>query len=305
MNQLLPRGCHTFLLTGCKEGNNVSILLSSTSQWYQLTTNQSRIYTQGIVFVEVNAIALPVSLTGAEIVDTHFNFQIIVGSLSLQPADGTPYGKKRSQQCFSFVLTPKYVRDFLSQNSFFATVVNQLQKMLPDWLKFHQSNSVLLGINDVNTALLQGSEIENDECRGAPLFSERMYSVFKFGTDFGLSVYGQQVRLPKQIDNKKVCIIVDICQDFGGSVFLILPDESRDLFDNLTIFKMLSEKQGLKIRPKGLGVSLLRHINVSTDKTALQMWNGDTLFTYPYVEYFICLLNCNTWENMSLFFDRK
>lgn len=255
--------------------------MSSTAPWYQLSTNQSRVFTQGIVFVEVSAIALPVSLTGAEIVNTMSNFQIIIGSLSLEPTDGIPYGEERPIQCWSFALTPRDIRDFLTENSFIKTIFSQLEKLLPDWLRFHQSGTTVLGINDLSTTIQRGLDVQNSECRGAPLFTDRLYSVFKFGTEFGLSVYGQQVNLPQQIDNKKFCIIVDICQDYGGSVFLILPEESRDLFDNITIFKKLSDKHGLKIKPKGLGISLLRHINVHSETTSLQMWNGDELFQYP------------------------
>lgn len=280
INQLLPRGCHTIFLKRCTDGNNASILLSSTTPWYKLNKDQHRVFTQGIVFVEVSAVALPVSLTGVVILDSQNSFEIVTESGSLNPADGISYGEKRTNSCLSFLPSSKNIRDFLLQNSFTATVFSQLEKVLPNWLKFYKSNRMVLGISDLTTSLQRGTEVQKGLCKGAPLFSERLYSVFKFGTEFGLSVYGQQIVVPAPLNNKKFCIIVDVCQDYGGSIFLILPEESRDLLDSLTIFKTLSDQHGLKLLPRGLGISLLRHINVHSETKSLQMWNGDELFQY-------------------------
>lgn len=281
VNQLLPRGCHTILLTRCTEGNNASLLLSSTAAWYQLNTNHNRVFTQGIVFIEVSSLVIPISLTGADILKDKTNFQIATDSNSLDSADGAPFGDKRTGKCWSFTPSSKDIRDFLVHNSFTATVFSQLENVLPKWVKFYQSDKTVLGINDLSTSIQRGKDIQNGECRGAPLFSERLYSVFKFGTEFELSVYGQQVVVPAPLDNKRFCIIVDVCQDYGGTVFLILPEESRDLLQSLTIFKSLSDEQGFKLRPKGIGISLLKHINVQPETKSLQMWNGDELFKYP------------------------
>ena len=281
LNQILPKGCHVIALGSCTNGGSASIVLSSTSPWYQLPTNQSRLFTQGIVFVEIGVVALPVSITGAQVVNTPSNFEIILGSLELDPSNGTLYGEERPLDCLSFALTPRDIRDFLTANSFIATYFYQIANLLPDWLRFRPTGTTVLGVNDLSTALQTGAQVEAGECQGAPLYPDRLYSVFKFGAEFSLSVYGKEVTLPAPVGNKTFCVIVDICQDFGGSLFLILPEESRDLLDSFPMFKSLMDEHGIYIRPIGIGLSIARHINVHSETTALQLWNGDELFQYP------------------------
>jgi hypothetical protein len=96
--QLLPRGCSTILLTRCTDGNTVDVFLSSTSPLYQLQLNKSIIYTFGIVFVEVNKLALPVSIAGMEIYKSIDSFAIKIGSLALTEKDGLAYGIKKKFQ---------------------------------------------------------------------------------------------------------------------------------------------------------------------------------------------------------------
>jgi hypothetical protein len=52
------------------------------------------------------------------------------------------------------------------------------------------------------------------------------------------------------------------------------------LLDNIDIF---STMEGLRFRPRGIGLSLSRDINVHYRTTELELWNGDELFRYPYV----------------------
>lgn len=281
LKNFLPRGCHTVLLAQCSVGIGTTILLSSTSPWYQLNSNPTTVFTLGIVFVEVDVLALPISLTGVEIRNVNANFEILTGSLALSPSDGTPIGNERQSDCWSFTTTPADIYDFLTQNSFISTLFYQLEALLPEWLTFHPNGITVLGINDLITSLELGSEIQTGECQGAPLYPGRLYSVFRFGADFELSIYGQHIELPKPIGGNRFCLIVDICQDYGGSIFLMLPEGSRDLLDDMAVFQSLIEKHGLHLRPYGIGLSLLRHINVQSDSNALQLWNGDELFQYP------------------------
>jgi hypothetical protein len=65
-----------------------------------------------------------------------------------------------------------------------------------------------------------------------PVHKDRLYNVFRFGTELSISIYGNQIRLPAPVSGNKCCVIVDFCQDSGGTVFFMLPQESRNMLDN-------------------------------------------------------------------------
>ena len=234
------------------------------------------------MFVELNALALPISITGIQVSQSGSNFSLISGSLTYDVIDGSPYGDNRTMNCLEFDTTPRDVHDFLTSNSFLATFFNALEKdLLPDWLSFSHDGDVIFGVSDLQTDITKGSEIQQGECQGAPLFPDHMYTVLKFGNKFSLSMYGQNISLPQPANNKKFCIIIDICQDLGGTMFLMLPEDSRDILDKFDMLKGLTDKFGLYLRPKGIGISVGKHINVHSDTTEVQLWNGDNLFRYP------------------------
>ncbi|WAR28398.1 hypothetical protein MAR_014102 [Mya arenaria] len=281
VRQFLPRGCSTIVLAKCDEGTDIKILLSSTSRWYSLKTDPGIIYTHGIVFVETNAIALPVSISGLEVVKGTDDFELITRSLTHDINDGVPYGEVRLLYCWTFGTTPRDLRDFLVSNSFLSSFFHNIENSLPDWLQFSPNGNEILGVNDLQTELSRGDDIQRTECKGAPLYSERLYTVLKFGNSFALSIYGQKVTLPAAVFNNTFCIIVDVCQDYGGSVFLILPENSRNILDKFKMFKKLIDDSGVYIRPIGVGLSLQKHINVHAKTTHLQQWNGDEIIQYP------------------------
>ena len=86
--------------------------------------------------------------------------------------------------------------------------------------------------------------------------------------------------IPPPLDGNKLCLIVGICQSDGGTVILMLPPESRNLLDDIDIF---STMEGLRFRPRGIGLTLSRDIDVLYRTTELEIWNGYELFRYPYV----------------------
>lgn len=286
VRRLLPRGCSTVELTRCKEGIDLKLSLSSTSTWYQLKTNSSVLYTQGIVFVELNDLSLPVSMTGMEILKADQDFIMTVGSLKYSPVDGNQTGSNTRQNCWSFAITPRDIHDFLTSLSFLKTFFEQLENFLPKWISFSHSGSSLFELLDLRTEMIYGRDVANDVwCRGAPVQPNHLYNVFKFGGEMTMSIYGDRIQLPQPINGTRFCFIVDICQDYGGSIFLMLPEESRDLLEKFSMFQDLKTTYNLRIRPRGIGLSLLSDINVHSQTTELQLWNGDNLFNYPVFPY--------------------
>ena len=278
----LPRGCAFIELTTC-DGSAFSqkILLSSTSDWFRLNTNSSIMYTYGIVFLEVNRLYLPISLSGMEVVSSMKGFEMMIGSLRHSEHNGSLLHHVHNYDCLSFKLSPKDIHDFITSGSFLLTFLDELQAKLPDWLRFSKSGTGLLAVTDLKTDLIRGNNMNTiQECRDAPVHTDRLYNVFRFGTELAVSIYGNQIRLPAPVRGNKFCVIVDFCQDSGGTVFFMLPQESRNMLDNFSFFKSFADKYGLRFRPHGVGLSLNKGINVRYKSQTIRLWNGDHFSQY-------------------------
>ena len=270
------------MLTQCKDGNNIEVHLSSTSDWYELNSNSNVKFTLGIVFVEVNDLALPISLNGVEVVLGQDNFVINLGANGNVPADGQPLPVTRTDDCISFLFTASDIFEFISSVSFLKSFFDRLIAALPPWLGFTSTEFSSIDVNDLKTDLVYGHAMDDVLwCKGAPVIPSHLYSVFRFSSEFTLSLYGNDVNIPKPLNGRKFCLIVDICHKYGGSIFLMIPPESRDLLSEFDLFKNLTTSQGLTIKPRGLGLSVVKGVNVHYQETELELWNGDTFFTYP------------------------
>ena len=280
--RLLPVGCSVILLTKCIEGNDIEIFLSSTSNWYTLKRDNTVLFTYGITFVEVNSLSLPISLDGVEIRQRTNEFSINNGASGYRDADGVRIGKKRIGNCLSFEITPSDMFDFISNESFLKSFLSSLKIALPDWANFAVSNTSVMKVKDLKSELVYGNKMDEITwCQGAPVLPAHLYTVFQFDTNFFLSVYNNEIKLPSLLHGQKFCLIVDICHSYGGSVIFIVPEESQTILARLEVFKQMHEKQNLQIMPRGIGVSVVKGINVHYAKTRLQLWNGDHLFYYP------------------------
>lgn len=175
VRHILPRGCSTVLISKCNQGNDITAILSSTSPWFQLKTNRSIIFTQGIVFIEINALAMPLSVTGLEVFKNEYDIFVIAGSLSLSPNQGVLYGENRTHECLSFDITPRDIYDLLSV--YLKTFMETLNSILPGWLSFSDDGSRIIGLTDFHADLLRGQDIQNGMCEGAPLVDDHLYTV--------------------------------------------------------------------------------------------------------------------------------
>ena len=280
--QLLPRGCATVLLTSCTDGKDIDVLLSSTSNWYRLKKDRHTIFTYGIVFVEMNSLSLPMSINGAEVKQYENEFSISVNVALYNVNDSEALGDKRTEDCFSYEFKPKDIYDFVSHGSFLGTLFSMVKVTLPDWLDLFPLNISVLQVQDLRTELIYGSQVDNILwCQGAPVLPDHLYSVFQFDSTFALSIYNKDIVIPKPLDGNKFCLIIDTCQNYGGTIFLMVPQESETILTELDVFETLYRQEKLLIKPRGIGVSVVKGINVHDSQKELQLWNGDVSFTYP------------------------
>ncbi|WAR31609.1 HMCN1-like protein, partial [Mya arenaria] len=287
VSKLLPKGCYTIPLSSCGSSSTLNISLSSTAKWYRLLANRNIVYTFGITFVEVNALALPISISGIEVHFDEEEFKIISGSMNYQIKDGITIGNERTSDCWRFDITPRDIVEIIKSLSFTRTFFENLQKKLPDWLQFSQSGTEIIGINNLKACLLTGSEINRGPCKGAPLVDNRHYTLFTLKTELSINLYGQNITCSPPLENREFCFIIDNCQDYGNTFFFILPESSRDILSQLSFTKKLQTDYGITLSPIGVGMSLQRDILVdwktsTTEKGFdLQFWNGEGLFRYP------------------------
>lgn len=204
---------------------DLTILLSSTLPWYQLISNQSVIFTHGAVFIEINALSVPFSLAGVNIVHNQDDMSVITG-VTFDRRIGIPYGENRTQSClptdYSSREIPQIVMNYLSQ-----TLVGELNKHLPSALQFLDDGFTLLKLKDIRADLLKGSDVQKMECHGAPLYEDHLYTVFRFGRNFSMTWFGKRINFLPLTNNEMYCFIIDICTDLGRSAFLMLPENSK------------------------------------------------------------------------------
>ena len=279
---MLPRGCSEIVLTKCKDGKEITIYLSSTSDWYKLKSNRQLVYTDGIAFAEVNSLTVPVSLQGVEVTLTEGDFEIKLGAGKYPDNAGESVGNIRTEDCWQFDLTSKDIFNFVQASSFLRKYLYSLLETLPDWIKLQPTNDTVLDVQGLKSELIYGRDMEKiDWCRGAPVLTDHLYNVFLFDTSFAISIYDNPLTIPKPVSQKKFCLIVDLCHNYGGTVFLLIPKESQDKFSDVDVLKEIYEKNKVKILPRGVGLSVVRGVNVHQKTQSVQMWNGDHIFNYP------------------------
>ncbi|CAC5378020.1 unnamed protein product [Mytilus coruscus] len=259
----------------------------------------------GIVFVESGDFSLPVSISGLEVISTISNFELIFGSLKYSKANGIELYNRRNNTCFFFETTPRDVHALIA--SFVPTVFDKLYGVLPNWVRFSESGTRGLSITDLKTDLLKGEELRAvSDCKGAPVNDGRLYSVFRFGTNMSITLFENEVHLPAPFAGNKFCFVVDICQDNGGTAFLLIPPESRSFLKKFDIFKSLHHNNGVIFRPYGVGLSLAKTIDVTHSKKQIIAWNGDNFFQYPVFPSANVWLHSNfEWGFKADFFSLK
>ncbi|CAH1780344.1 unnamed protein product, partial [Owenia fusiformis] len=289
---ILPGGCFPLALTSCPAVFDAEIGLSSTAEWYQLNSNTNVKFTLGIAFVVINSFPLPISLRGVQ-VETGSNWKLSLVSSYRKEMDGTLLNTPRKPGC-NISLTLQDVQDFIKGNSFINTYFNSLTNLLPKWISILPTDKTLLGTTNLKSSVMTGEQLSLVKpCAGAPVFKDKIYSTFRFETDTKLVVFDHEVTIPV-VQGQQFCVIVDLCQDLGGTVILMFPTplsrRKRDTYsgcDVLSKIPMVGEIEnstGFDICIRGMGFSLTKQLAVtsrfSKTSTAVELWNGDQRFDY-------------------------
>ncbi|XP_052786719.1 uncharacterized protein LOC128222017 [Mya arenaria] len=283
-NKVLPRGCSVVPLTHCGETNSMQIVLSSTSPWHE-NDQLDIVFTRGISFAETSSQSFPISFAGVQYRTTTNSIKMDTEVGRWNIIDGHQKGKNKSENCLSFETTFKDLRSILMSGAFTRSIFGSFEKVLPRWLSFENNGPPMMRISDVKARLLTGEEINNGICRGAPLTKENIYILYSFSKQFELNLFGQNIILPNPLRGKKHCIILDVCNSYGISFFLMLPEESRDILNTIDVFSSLRKHYGISIKPIGFGLSLENNINLEKQKSSVKYWNGQIIFSHSLYKY--------------------
>ncbi|CAH1781847.1 unnamed protein product [Owenia fusiformis] len=253
-------------------------------------------FTLGIVFVEVNKLSLPVSLSGMKVKQESGKFEMSILTQGIHPFDGTVIDSTRDPACVQDMTVAK-IADYIANNAFLNTYLPSASGLLPSLVNILPTGTKILSPNKLHSWVTTGDVVKGiPVCDVAPVFPDRLYSVFKFNTDTTLNIFGQMINIPV-VDGEDFCLIVDICNDLGGTIMLTFPPSiAKSLPDNrrrrrstdssacriLKKIPMTANILGdLDVCVRGLGFSATNGLNVHSSKSSLQLWNGDNMFNYP------------------------
>ncbi|KAK3103423.1 hypothetical protein FSP39_019085 [Pinctada imbricata] len=296
----LPRGCHSLTLHTSVGGVSQPLTMLSTSPWYTRTSNTDVVVTDGVVMLAVGSASVPLSLEGVELDQSRSN-SIIKQYKGRSFSDMVPIPTEviSETDCISGNLTYLDFYDFIQFGSFQNTIFNSLEATLPIWLSFGKANKIdrrkreliqsdnlhlrkkrsILNVDNPDSRLILGSEIENiNSCKGAPIKFDNIYSVFLLRSNFSVKIFDNTIFLNQFANGKEFCLINDISEP--GSVFLLIPEESRDEFMKLDIFQTTHNATGILIKPRGIGLSLVKSVQVPSKHKDVTLWNGDHTFQY-------------------------
>ncbi|XP_074652145.1 uncharacterized protein LOC141906736 [Tubulanus polymorphus] len=273
----LPKGCFKIDIAKCPDGTKkLTFSLSSSSPWYRLKSNPNVLFTFGIVFAESGKLAIPVSLIGLQVDESNNGFKMAFASSNLKADDGHEVPVPDRENCLEIPLSSKDIRELMYSNAFARQYLLSLYEHLPAWIRLTEKDMPLLTVADMKADLMLGKDTQKLlSCQGAPIHDDRYYSVFQFQSGASMSILNKTVNLFSPLKGKKFCLIVDICKDAARTVVLMLPPGSRDILDGLDI------TNGLKIKVKGIGLSLTRDLAVRLRPKSVRVWTGDEIIPYP------------------------
>lgn len=298
---LLPRGCHSLTLQTSLGGVSQPLNMLSTSPWHTRTSNSDIAVTEGVVMINLSSSAVPVSLAGIEF-DLSQSKSIITQYKGRSFADMVPNPAEITvtNDCIGQNLSSRDMFDLISSDSFVSAMFDMLLSLLPPWISMdkaelsngrgrraawatdhiiHRHKRSLVNVNNLKTQILIGEQVDNLQfCKSAPIKPANRYSVFQFQSNFSIEILNNKVFLPSPLRGEEFCLIVDISEP--GSVFLMIPEQSRDIFLKFEIFQTLHDKNGLLVKPRGIGLSLVQGVQVPSSYKELALWNGDHIFKY-------------------------
>ena len=245
-----------YLGVGCCQ-NEISILaeqcisnitLHSTCQW--MTTNDTHT-TNGVVFISVSSMYLPLSIVGLQFNQRRrFSPSIYIRSSTLPATCKTC--ERGTLPCLtsqsSFAFTPKITKDILNYNSLLTTFLDKTRKFIPPWLSITVRPDKTLTYSKLDYSAFVGTAHELNKVVGChqlnfPNSKSLIYAI-RTTLSLLLTINSSHVFL-FPTDSDPFCIAVDMCSEESTTLYVTLPSELQPLaLKEITSLKNILDDNG-------------------------------------------------------------
>ena len=233
----------------------------------------------GIIFVNVGPLQLPLSIAGADI---SVSPQLVQNTLPDGHLDCTDC-QNSGQSCYHYDFTTRDILDLLSSRALGNTYLNRVRVLLPAWLRFAISGTpltpnVTFSLLDYSTTLALGGSVNHIQgCEQLEVNSDGLYSVFRYHGNLTAWVDSVQSEHVLSTMEDPICFAVDICGGTATPVHITIPASSQEAILSLTQLQGYTSK-GWQFT---FSEALVSHTRVTPFFATFttQYWNGTTWFT--------------------------
>lgn len=245
-----------YLGVGCCQ-NEISIIaeqcisnitLHSTCQW--MTTNDTHM-TNGVVFISVSSMYLPLSIIGLQFNQSKsFSPSIYIRSSTLPTT--CKACEQGSVPCLtsqsSFAFTPKITEDILNYNSLLTTFLNKIRKFTPPWLSITVRPDKTSTYSKLDYSAFVGTARELNNVVGCDQLnfpnSKSLIYAIRTTLSLLLTINSSHVFL-FPTDSDPFCIAVDMCSQESTTLHVTLPSELQPpALKEITPLKKLLDNNG-------------------------------------------------------------
>ena len=264
-----------------------TIVMKSACRW-SVVTGRGVLRAPGIVHAEVNNFSLPVSIAGYRLSRRHmatrlYRPQVCTPCDSAMPLcdHAAPY----NDMCYCYALQEHDRVDFINSRALALTYINDIQDLLPSWLKmsvnlsFAQPTSPF-SEDDFFAEILQNIDVSTRKgCNKINAMTNGVYSVLRYDKtisaeiDNQLYIYVENSETGNRYD--PMCIAVNLCQVRNSPVFIQPSQPVHNILVSHHLKSFISK--GWEIQINALSVSRPRMFERSEE----QYWNGVQMVTPP------------------------
>ena len=265
------------------------VTLKAACQWQNVGNTH---WAPGIIFADGHNLSLPVSVAGYQY------SQNGEGSVLSATSECTPCNPNEpvcmqqtslDDDCYCYNFTGQDTQDFLNTHALGLTYIEQIQSLLPTWLKVqgnlknsmftttHSEHDYLAPIvqSHINVQAVEG-------CNEITPMNQGIYSVLRYDKILSGEIDGQTYTYDGRSDTRgssdPMCFAVNLCQGVNSPVFFQLSQPVH----NILVFEHLRSfvEKGWHIQLNTITVSRF-DMNYTTDQTYI--WNGIRMILAPLI----------------------
>ena len=308
VGQLKEGCCHEQnQLTFSCPGSIEQVTLKAACQWKNDGTTH---WAPGVIFADGHNLSLPVSVAGYQY-SQDGEGSVLSATSECTPCNSTqPVCKQETpmnENCYCYNFTGEDAQDFLNTHALGLTYIEQIQNLLPKWLKVQDNliNTTTHSEYDYLAPIVQSHvDVQGVEgCSKITPMKQGIYSILRYDKTLSGEIDGQTYTYDGRSDTRgssdPMCFAVNLCQGLNSPVFFQLSQPVH----NILVSDYLKDfvEKGWHIQLNTVTVSKF-DMNNTTDQT--YVWNGLRMILPPQITSDISVnTNTEAWfqsENLSV-----